>query len=135
LIELELDTGIILNYSSNYYLQGNGVADSTNKNLIRILKKTTIENHWNWKNALHNALWDDRVTPKEALGNSPYFLVYRQEAIFPTNLYLPYLQLSQSSSGHPSSSMQPRIDTLLMIEEEREQYRRKFAVHQQIVKK
>ena len=32
-----------LHYSANYYPQGNGLAESTNKNLIRILKKTVIE--------------------------------------------------------------------------------------------
>ena len=32
--------GIKLHYSANYYPQGNGLAESTNKNLISILKKT-----------------------------------------------------------------------------------------------
>jgi hypothetical protein len=71
-----LDKGIIIKYSANYYPQGNGVAESTNKNLVRILKKTVANNQRNWHNLLHNALWADRVTPKEAIGNSPYFLVY-----------------------------------------------------------
>ena len=38
------ERGIKLHYSANYYPQGNGLAESTNKNLIRILKKTVIEN-------------------------------------------------------------------------------------------
>ena len=38
------DKGIKLHYSANYYPQGNGLAESSNKNLIRILKKTVIEN-------------------------------------------------------------------------------------------
>ena len=58
-------------YSANYYPRGNGVAESTNKNLVRILKKTVADNQRNWHNSLHNALWDDRVTPNEAIGNSP----------------------------------------------------------------
>jgi len=45
LTEFDLDKGIILCYSSNYYPQGNGVAESTNKNLVRILKKIVVENH------------------------------------------------------------------------------------------
>jgi hypothetical protein len=76
LIEFALDKGIIIRYSANYYPQGNEVAKSTNKNLVRILKKTITENQRNWHSSLHNDLWDDRVTPKEAIGNSPYFLVY-----------------------------------------------------------
>jgi hypothetical protein len=77
LTEFSLDKGIIIKYSANYYPQGNGVAESTNQNLVRILKKTVKDNQINWHNQLHNSLWVDRVTPKEAVGNSPYFLVYK----------------------------------------------------------
>lgn len=35
---------IFLNTSSNYYPQGNGLAESTNKNLIRIIKRILQEN-------------------------------------------------------------------------------------------
>ena len=38
------ERGIKLHYSANYFPQGNGLAESINKNLIRILKKTVIEN-------------------------------------------------------------------------------------------
>ena len=38
------ERGIKLHYSANYYRQGNGLAKSKNKNLIRILNKTMIEN-------------------------------------------------------------------------------------------
>ena len=51
------ERGIKLNYSANYYPQGNGLAESTNKNLIRILKKTVIENQRSWHLALPNVLW------------------------------------------------------------------------------
>jgi hypothetical protein len=93
------------------------VEESTNKNLVRILKKTVADNHRNWHSSLHNALWANRVTPKEAIGNSTYFLVYGQEAILPNGLYIPSLQLAQDSRGNPSSVIQQKIDTLLMLEE------------------
>jgi hypothetical protein len=69
--EFSLEKGILIRYSANYYPQRNRVAESTNKNLVRILKKTVAENQRNWHNILHNALWEDRVTPNEAIGNSP----------------------------------------------------------------
>jgi hypothetical protein len=106
------------------------VAESTNKNLVRILNKMVADNHINWHNQLHNSLWVDRVTPKEAIGNSPYFLVYGQEAIIPNGLYLPSLQLAQDSNDDKSSTMQQRINTLLMLEEERERDKSKFLSHQ-----
>ena len=111
------------------------MAELTNKNIVRILKKTVADNERNWHNLLHNALWDDRVTPKEAIGNSLYFLVYGKKAILPNGIYLPSLQLAQDSSGEPSSLIQQKIDTLLMLEEERENDKSKFIPHQQIVKR
>jgi hypothetical protein len=134
LTKFALDKGIVIKYSANYYPQGNGVAESTNKNLVRILKKMVTDNQINWHNQLHNALWTDRVTPKEAIGNSLYFLVYGKEAILPNGIYLPSLQLAQDSNEEPSLTMQQRINTLLMLEEEREKAKSKFLAHQQIVK-
>jgi hypothetical protein len=43
LTKFSLDKGIIIKYSANYYPQGNGVAESTNKNLVRILKKMVTD--------------------------------------------------------------------------------------------
>ena len=67
LTEFASEKGIKLNYFANYYPRGNGLAESTNKNLIRNVKKTVIENQRNWNVALPNALWDDKVTPKNSL--------------------------------------------------------------------
>lgn len=71
-----LEKGIKIKYSTKHYPQRNRVVESANKNLIIILKKKSIENQRNWHNSLSNSLWEDWVTPKVALGNSPYFLVY-----------------------------------------------------------
>ena len=38
------ERGIKLHYSTNYYPKRNGLAESTNKNMIRILMKIVIEN-------------------------------------------------------------------------------------------
>ena len=105
------------------------MVESTNKNLVRILKKMVADNHRNWHNQLHNALWADRVTPKEAIGNSPYFLVYGQEAILVNGLYLPSLQLAQDSNDDKSSTMQQIMNTLIMLEKERERDKSKFLAH------
>jgi hypothetical protein len=89
-----LEKGIKLKYSASYYPQGNGLVESTNKNLIKIIKRTVYENHKNCHNPLLNALWDDRVTPKDSVGNSPLFLFYEREEILLPHVLLPSLQLS-----------------------------------------
>ena len=106
-----------LHYFANYYPQGNGLAESTNKNLIRILKKTIIENQRGWNIDIPNSLWADRVTPKNSLGVSPYTLVYGKEAIFPPNILLPTSLLAQASRGSNSEVLQVRINTFPNLEE------------------
>ena len=78
--------------------------------------------------------WADRVTPKAAIGNSPFFLVYGTEAILPPNLFLPSLQLSQSVQDEDYPAMEKRINTLLKLKEERDRSKQHFTKHQQIVK-
>ena len=87
--EFSYEKGIKLHYSANYYSQGNGLEESANKNLIQILKKIIIENQRNWHSTLPNELWENRVTPKNSLGVSPYTLVYGKEALLPPNILLP----------------------------------------------
>src|SRR5713226_5283717 len=108
-----------LHYSANYYPQGNGLAESSNKNLIRILKKTIIENQRSWHSVLPNALWADRVTPKSSIGVSPYTLVYGKEVILPPNIMLPSFILAQDSKGSDDEVLQIRIYNLLKAEEAR----------------
>ena len=91
LTQFALEKGIRFRYSANYHPHGNGLFESTNKNLLKILKRTISAHHRDWHTELFNALWADRVTPKAAIGNSPFFLVYGTEAILPPNLFLPSL--------------------------------------------
>lgn len=84
---------VILKFSSNYYSQDNGVAESTNKNILDVIKKLLEKNPRDWHNQLRYALWADRTQAKAALGTSPYYLVYGQTLVFPINLQIPALQL------------------------------------------
>lgn len=42
----------ILSHSTAYHPQGNGLAESTNKTLMRILKKTIVEHQKDWDSKL-----------------------------------------------------------------------------------
>jgi hypothetical protein len=50
--------------SSAYYPQGNGKAESTNKNLVRIIKRIIEDKPRQWHTLLTYALWADRTTTK-----------------------------------------------------------------------
>ena len=57
--KFSLKRGFKLKYSVNYYPQGNGLAESTNKNLIMIIKRTIDQSQKNWHKSLVFVLWAD----------------------------------------------------------------------------
>ena len=80
--------GIILSHSSNYYPQGNGLAESSNKNLMTIIKKIVGDNKKAWDSKIKLALWADRITKKSSTGRSPFKLVYGLDVTLPVHLKL-----------------------------------------------
>jgi len=62
LVEMCNSMGIKLVHSTSYYPQGNGLAESSNKSLIMIIKKPLEDNKNNCDSKLKYALWSNRVT-------------------------------------------------------------------------
>ena len=86
---------ITLGHSTAYYPQGNGLAKSSNKSLVNIIKKLLEDNKKSWHTKLIHALWDDRLTLKKSIGMSPFQLVYGIDAIFPNILGVLVMKLIQ----------------------------------------
>jgi transposase InsO family protein len=101
--------GIILSHSSNYYPQGNGLAESSNKNLTNIIKKTMGENKRRWDSQLKNALKADIITKKDSTGKIPFELVYGMGLNLPIHLKLPMYKIMQQFSTD-AEAMQGRIN-------------------------
>jgi transposase InsO family protein len=68
--------GISLIHSTPYYPQGNGLAESSNKSLIKIIKRLLEDNKKAWDSKLKFSLWADRVTTKRSLGHLSFPIVY-----------------------------------------------------------
>eukprot|EP00253_Pinus_taeda_P017860 PITA_17860 len=134
IIKFSLKRGFNLMYSANYYPQGNGLAESKNKNRIRIIKQTFDQGQKNWYKPLVFSLWADRITQKASICTSPFNLVYGKEAVLLKNVVIPSLALAQFIEETPTSSMQVRKLQILKLEEEREKSRATHAHHQQLVK-
>jgi hypothetical protein len=76
-------------HSTPYYPQGNGLAKSSNKSLIKTIKILLEDNKKAWDSKLKFSLWADRVTTKRSLGFSHFQLMYVVEAIFPYQIAFP----------------------------------------------
>jgi hypothetical protein len=112
LIQLCEKFGIKLIHSTPYYPHGNGLVESSNKSLIKIIKRWLEDNKKAWDSKMKFPLWVDRVTTKRSLGISPFQLVYGTEAVFPSHLALPVEKLFQDYQGEPDDMIR-RIHQLV----------------------
>ena len=71
-----LKIGFKLKYLANYYPQGNVLVESTNKYLIRIIKRTVDQRQKNWHKYLTFSLSTDGIIDKASIGTYPFNLVY-----------------------------------------------------------
>ena len=82
--------GIQVVHSTSCYPQCNGLEKSSNKSLVRIIKKLLEDNNKKcWDSKLKFALWAERVSIKNSIVNSPFKLVYGVDVVFPIQLILP----------------------------------------------
>jgi hypothetical protein len=72
MVKLCEDYGIKLRNSTVYYPQGNGLAESSNKIMVKIIKKLLEENKRAKDSKLKYALWVDHVSTKRAIGTSSF---------------------------------------------------------------
>jgi len=93
--------GIALIHSTPYYLQGNGLVESSNKILINIIKRLLEDNKKSWDSKLKFTLWSNRVTTKRSLGIYPFQIVYKTEAVFPSQVTFPVVNFFQDCQGEP----------------------------------
>jgi hypothetical protein len=75
-------------HSTPYYPQGNGLAESSKKILINIIKRLLEDNKKVWDSNLKFSLWANKVKTKRSLGLSHFDLVYGDEVVFPSHLSL-----------------------------------------------
>jgi transposase InsO family protein len=80
-----------------YYAQANGHAESSNKTLIKLIKKNIKENPKMWLEVLLEALWAHCNSKHSATKLTPFVLVYEQEAILPVEVHLDVLRIAQQN--------------------------------------
>jgi hypothetical protein len=97
------------------------LVESSNKSLIKIIKKLLEDNKKAWDSKLKFSLWADRVPTKRSLGVSPFQLVYGVEAIFPSHLALTVEKFIQDYQGEPDDMVR-RIQQLVEVHHTRSNY-------------
>jgi transposase InsO family protein len=99
--------------SAPYYAQANGQVESSNKTLIKLIKKKIEENPKRWHGVLLEALWAHRISKHSATKVTPFELVYGHETVLPVKVNLDALRIAQQnelSAVDYHNSMIDRLD-------------------------
>ena len=116
-----------------YYPQGHGLAESSNKSLITIIKKVLNENKKAWHVHLKYALWENRIGTKKTIGSSPFQMVYETDVVLPINLALPVMKLWQDEKEEPNH-VKRRINQLIEVQQNRVEVDEKLQKYQDNMK-
>jgi hypothetical protein len=83
--------------SSPYYTQANGQAESSNKTLIKLIKKKIEDNPRRCHEVLSEALWAHHISRHGATKVTPLEFVYGQEAVLPVEVNLATYRLAKQN--------------------------------------
>ncbi|MBS2634179.1 hypothetical protein KFY46_25985, partial [Salmonella enterica subsp. enterica serovar 1,4,[5],12:i:-] len=104
--------GIKLLNSSPYYAQANGQAESSNKVLIKLIKKKIEDYPKRWHEVLSEALWAHRISRHGATKVTPFELVYGQEAVLPVEVNLAAYRLAKQNNLDASTYCALMMDNI-----------------------
>jgi hypothetical protein len=98
--------------SSPYYAQANGQAESSNKVLIKLIKKKIDENPRRWHEVLLEALWAHRTSTHSATKVTPFELIYGQEAVLPVKINLQTCRVTEQEAMSAMEYIEVMIDQI-----------------------
>jgi hypothetical protein len=90
--------GIKLLNSSPYDAQTNGQVESSNKTLVKLIKKKIEDNPRRWHEVLSEALWAHRISRHGATKVTHFELVYGQEAVLLVEMNLGAYRLAKQNN-------------------------------------
>ena len=74
---------------SGRYPQCNGQTETINKTILDGLKKRLDAKKGRWAEELEGVLWSHRTTPRHAMGETPFALLYGAECMIQVELEFP----------------------------------------------
>nr|MCH9869276.1 reverse transcriptase-like protein [Serratia marcescens] len=110
--------GIDHRFTSVAHPQTNGLAEVTNRTILQGLKKKLEAAKGRWAEVLDDVLWAYRTTPREATGESPYFLTFGVEALVPVEVLLASHRVVNYNEATNDQAQRMELD---LLEEEREE--------------
>lgn len=105
--------------SSPYYPRANGQAEATNKIIMSVIYRSCRVEKDDWEERLPSVLWAYRTTYKVTTGQTPFQLLYGQEAVVPIDFMVPSLRIAIDNRLGDMESLRERLYTLNKLDERR----------------
>nr|AAT93985.1 putative polyprotein [Oryza sativa Japonica Group] len=98
------------------HTEANGQAESSNKTLLKLVKRKIVEYPKRWHEVLSEALWAHRISKHGATRVTPFELAYGQEAVLPVEVNLGslhYIKQDDLSSEDYKMLMGDNLDEVI----------------------
>ena len=87
--------------TTSYYPQCNGLVERFNGTMARCVSHDVDSNQKNWDTYLNAILFAFCTSPNDAIGESPFFMMYGRDPVFPQDCsLLPPREMSASVAEH-----------------------------------
>ena len=124
--------GIKNHYSSRAHPQANGQVEVTNRSLLKIIKTRLEEAKGIWPDELPSVLWVYRTTARTPIGETPFRLAYRSEAVIPAEVRLTSFRMESYDENKNEDAMRLQLD---LVDEVRMTAKQRMAWYQNLVAK
>lgn len=109
--------GICISYASLYYPYGNKKVESSNKSLMKIIKRTLEKNKKAWDAKMKMVVWADRIIVKKDIKKSLFELVYGTQVRLPVKNHFPVYRFIHENELEVPSPMSEIMAQLIKLDE------------------
>jgi len=102
--------------STAYNPTANGLAETFNKVIIKLLKNFVSTSKRDWNEKLRECLWVYQMMVQTPIGNTPISLVYRFEAVIPLEIHILSLRVALETKMNDEDNHQLHLQELKALD-------------------